>query len=228
MNKEIASVMIVSCFLLVSLKFSFSTVKAYSDDSIVFSGGVTVYSPVNMTYHSNSLTLNLTCGCGAGLDVILNYDVDGKYQGPVTLSFNLTPGFHLMGLGSGLVQLPELSMGKHCLTIYEEAYLYGYYGASPPGPPFEQTAPGRGDFVASWIDKVYFSIDSNMNQSSSSPSGNSFSSSSSATPSPSPEYTPSPFVELQQLEQEVILGVAVTVSVVCVGLGLLVCLIRKR
>jgi hypothetical protein len=224
MNKEMATVMIMSCLLLISLEISFPTVKADSNEPIVFSGGVTVYSPVNTTYHSNSLTLNLTCNCGAGLDIFLNYDIDGKYPGLVTLSFNLTPGFHLMGLGTGLVQLPELPVGSHCLTVYEEAYLYDYHGASPPGPPFVQTAPGSADFVASWTDKVFFAIASNMNQLGSLPSGDSVSSNSSVAPSP----TPLPSEESQQLGQELILGVAVTVAVVCAGLGLLVYLIKRK
>ena len=129
-----------------------------------------------------------------------------------------------MGLGTGLVQLPELPFGFHCLTVYEEAYLYDYHGASPPGPPFEQTAPGSADFVASWTDKVYFAIDSNMNQLGSPPSEDSVSSNSSATPSP----TPLPSEEPQQLDQQSILGVAVTVAVVAVGLGLLVYLIKRK
>ena len=225
MNKEITTVVIVSCMLLISLEISFPTVKADFNAPIVFSGGVTVYSPVNTTYHSNSLALNLTCSCGAGLDISLNYDVDGKYQGPITLSFNLTPGFHLMGLGTGLLQLPELPFGSHCLTIYEEAYLYDYHGASPPGQPFKLTAPGSADYVASWTDEVYFAIDSNMNQLSS-PLPEDSVSSNCSTPSSAP--TPTPFEEPQKLRQDVILGIAVVVAAVVIGLGLLVYLIKRK
>jgi hypothetical protein len=229
MNKETATAIMLSCTLLISMiGITFNSVKADSNDPIVFSGGVTLYSPVNTTYHINSLTLNLTCGCGAGLHLFLNYDIDGKYQGPITLTFNLTPGFHIIGLGSGLVQLPELPAGSHCLTIYEEAYLYDYYGASPPGPPFKQTAPGSADFVASWVDKVYFTIDSDRNTSESTPSDNSIPSNSSATPSASPEPTPTPYEEPQLGELEVISGVTITVAMLGAGLGLLLSLIKRK
>jgi len=228
MNKEPVTAIMLSCMLLISIGITFNSVKADSNNPIVLSGGVTIYSPFNTTYHTNSLTLNLTCGCGAGLHIFLNYDIDGKYQGPITLTFNLTPGFHIIGLGTGLVQLPELPAGSHCLTIYEEAYLYHYYGASPPGPPFKQTAPGSADFVASWVDKVYFTIDSDRNTSESTPSDNSIPSNSSAAPSASPEPTSTPYIEPQPAEQELILGAAVTVAVIGAGLGLLVYLIKRK
>jgi len=48
------------------------------------------------------------------------------------------------------------------------------------------------------------------------------------TPTPSPELTPTPYSEPQQLGQEVILGVAVTIAVIAVGLGLLLYLIKRK
>jgi hypothetical protein len=150
---------LLSCVLLISIGVSFRSVKAEFNNSIVFSGGVTVYSPINATYQTNFLTLNLTCNCGAGVEISLNYDIDGKYQGPITLAFNLTSGFHMFALGTGLVQLPELPSGSHRLTVYEEACLNDYHGANPPGAPFKPTAPDSADFVASWVDTVYFTID---------------------------------------------------------------------
>jgi len=47
-------------------------------------------------------------------------------------------------------------------------------------------------------------------------------------PTSSPEPTPTPYEEPQQLGQEVILGVAVTVAVLAVGLGLLAYLIKRK
>jgi hypothetical protein len=167
-NKMVTAT-VLSCVLIISIGVSFHSVKADSDNSIVFSGGVTIYSPVNATYHSNFLTLNLTCVCGSGLHISLNYDIDGKYQDPITLEFNLTSGFHMIGLGTALVQLPELPSGSHRLTVYEEAYLYDYHGASPPGAPFKPTAPGSADYVASWVDTVYFAADSNASTLDSTP-----------------------------------------------------------
>lgn len=161
MSKKVVAATLLFCVLLMSIGVSFRSVEADSDNPIVFSGGVTILSPVNTTYHTNFLTLNLTCGCGAGLHFCLNYDIDGIFQGPITLAFNLTPGFHLIGLGTALVHLPELPTGSHRLTIYEEGYLNDYHGAGPPGAPFKPTAPSSADYVASWVDTVYFTIDSN-------------------------------------------------------------------
>ena len=48
------------------------------------------------------------------------------------------------------------------------------------------------------------------------------------TPSPSPELTSSPYEEPQLSEQEVILGVAVTVAIAGAGIGLLFYLIRRK
>jgi hypothetical protein len=101
-NKMVAATLL-SCVLIIFIGVSFHCVKADSNNPIVFSGGVTIYSPVNTTYHTSLLTLNLTCSCGAGLHISLNYDIDGKYQGPITLEFNLTSGFHMIGLGTALV-----------------------------------------------------------------------------------------------------------------------------
>jgi hypothetical protein len=145
------------------MEAGFRTVKADSNKPIVFSGGVTIYSPVNATYYTNSLNLNLTCNCGVGLKIYFSYDIDGKDQYPITLTFNDTSGsgFQIMALGSALIQLPRLSGGQHQLTVFEDAYLYGYLGANPPGAPFKPTYSGSHDYLASWVDTVYFTIDSN-------------------------------------------------------------------
>ena len=48
------------------------------------------------------------------------------------------------------------------------------------------------------------------------------------TPTPEPTLTPTPYEEPQSTEQEAILGVAITVAVLTVGLGLLVYLIKRK
>ena len=145
--------------LLVSLAAGIHIVKADSNDYISFSSGVTIFSPINETYNSNFLTLNLTFGCGAGIQCSLNYSLDGKYEGPIPLVFNNSAGFHMITPATGLVQLPELSEGSHRLTIYVEADLNDYHGANPPGAPFKPTTPNGSDYVASWANTVYFVID---------------------------------------------------------------------
>ena len=48
------------------------------------------------------------------------------------------------------------------------------------------------------------------------------------TPTPSPEITPTPYEEPQSTEQTVIIGLAITVAVLAVGLGLLIYLIKRK
>lgn len=160
MDPKAALALLVIPLLLASLLSGVHIVKADSTGAMLFAGGVTVYSPVNATYDSNFLTLNLTCGCGAGLQFSLNFTIDGAYEGTIPLMYNDTPGFQLIATETGTVQLPELSSGSHCLTIYEQATLNDYHGANPPGEPFQPTSPGSADYVASWVDPIYFSIDS--------------------------------------------------------------------
>jgi hypothetical protein len=160
MNPKTAVVLLVIPLLLASLISGVHMVRADSTGGMLFAGGITVYSPVNATYDSNFLTLNLTCGCGAGLQFSLNYAIDGAYEGAIPLMYSGTPGFQLIVTENGTVQLPELSAGSHCLTIYEQATLNDYHGANPPGAPFQPISLGSADYVASWVDPVYFSINS--------------------------------------------------------------------
>jgi hypothetical protein len=134
-------------------------VSADSNEGIRFSSGVYLISPINKTYNSNFLTLNLTFGWGLGIQCSLNYSIDGKYEGPIPLVFNNPTELHVVNLATGLVQLPELSEGSHRLTVYVEGDLYDYHGANPPGAPFKPTTPNGSDYVASWANTVYFAID---------------------------------------------------------------------
>ena len=162
MNLKTALVALVFPMLLASLAMGVNVVKADSSDSMSFSGGVTIYSPVNTTYNSNFLTLNVSFGWGAGSQCSLNYSIDGNYGGPIPLTFGNTTGFQLIGSATGLVQLPELSEGLHRLTIYEEANLKDYHGANPPGAPFKPTSPGSADYYAAWVDTVDFTINTGL------------------------------------------------------------------
>ena len=160
MNPKTALALLAIPLLLASLLMGVHMVKADSNGAMLFAGGVTVYSPVNATYDSNFLTLNLTCGCGAGLQFSLNYTIDGAYEGAIPLTCSGSPGFQMIVTETGTAQLPELSAGSHCLTIHERAALNDYHGANPPDAPFKPTSPGSADYVASWVDSIYFSIDS--------------------------------------------------------------------
>ena len=145
------------CLLSFSIAVGVHTVKADSSSPMTFAGDITLISPVNETYSSNSLTLkfNLTCG---GLPYVLTYSIDGTNEGTIPLTFCQSISF-LFQVETGTVQMPTLSDGSHKLTIYEVAYLNNYHGANPPGAPFQPTSPGSDNYTCSWTDTVYFSID---------------------------------------------------------------------
>ena len=169
MNNAIVLAIISVSILLIPLGVSLQTVKAESNVPVVLGGGVTVYSPVNTTYSTGCLNLNLTFNAGAGVQDSLSYGIDGKYGGPITLAFNDTPGFHMFSLATGVVPLPELSNGSHRLTVYVESDLNDYHGANPPGAPFKATAPGSANYVAYWADTVDFTVDSSSGTLNSAP-----------------------------------------------------------
>jgi hypothetical protein len=132
-------------------------VKADSNDSLIFSGGVTVLTPVNKTYTSNDLILSVIFQ--TALHSSLTYSIDGVNEGAIPLTPDYSTGLTFANAKEvGAVALPKLSDGSHRLAIYEEVYLNGYHGAGPPGTPFKQTPPGSDNYTASWTDTVFFSI----------------------------------------------------------------------
>ena len=167
MNLKTALVILALPLFIASFAVGFQSVKADSSSPIVYSGGVTIYSPVNTTYDSNFLTLNLSFA--EGLPCSLKYYIDGTYEGAIPLVANPSVGFQMITYEAGLVQLPQLSEGSHCLTIYEECDLNGYGGALPPGAPFKETAQGSHDYVAIWVDAINFTINSNADRVDSTP-----------------------------------------------------------
>ena len=163
------------CLLSFSLAVGVNIVKADSSSPMTFAGDITLISPVNETYSSNSLTLNLNLTCG-GLPYTLTYSVDGTNEGTIPLTYSQSLNF-LFEVRTGTVQMPSLANGSHKLTIYEVAYLNDYHGANPPGAPFKETAPGSYNYTCSWTSTVYFSINATDTQ---------------PKPSPTPASSPTP------------------------------------
>ncbi len=148
--------LLILCFALVSIG-NLKIVRATSIDYIRFSSGVTIFSPLNTTYNSRFLNLNMTFDQGAGIACSLNYSIDGNSRGSIPLVSEDT-GFHFIFKNTGLVTLPELSEGSHYLTINVLCGLYDYHGA-PPGAPFTPTFPGSSDYIATWTHTIHFKID---------------------------------------------------------------------
>ena len=163
-------------------------VRADSTDFIRFNdSGVTIFSPINITYNSRYLTLNLTlysAGTMGSIDsgISMNYSIDGIFNGSVCIWWSIT-GMHVMTGGAGIVYLPELPEGSHCLTIYLEGLnQYSYE------PRYQ-----------SYVNTVYFTIDDSnpTKQSTPTPSPSHFKPSPSPSPSSSPSHpslSPSPSI----------------------------------
>jgi hypothetical protein len=182
-RKALALTIILFQLLVNTLLFFVSPVKADSTDFISFpDSGVTIFSPLNMTYYYRNLILNVTLyGAGflGGLDpqISMNYSIDNIYKGSVLLKSN--GEIHVVTTAVGTVALPELPAGSHYLTIY----LYGFN---------QRTYEPK---YLSFISTVYFSTVGTDPISSPTMSPTSTPTPSTTTsPSPSPNTTPSPSI----------------------------------
>ena len=120
--------------------------NAQSADFLSFPSGITVYSPLNMTYDSRYLFLNLTLQSAGQMGYIdsnihMSYSVDGEFNGSVPLVIS-NPGLHVVTNAAAFVSLPKLSEGSHVLTLY----LLGHNQKSLE-PKY-----------LSYVDTVYFSV----------------------------------------------------------------------
>ncbi|HLN46201.1 MAG TPA: hypothetical protein VK209_10895 [Candidatus Sulfotelmatobacter sp.] len=133
------------------------SVNAQTTDFISFPSGITVYSPLNMTYDSHYLFLNLTLQSAGQMgyldpNINMNYSIDGDYNGAVSLTIS-NPGLHVVTNAAAYMSLPKLSEGSHYMTLYlfgnNQKSLYPKY--------------------LSYEDTVYFSV--SMDASDTPPSG---------------------------------------------------------
>ncbi len=148
MNMKNALTALFFCLLAVSA-VGFSAARADSGNPIYFSGGVTVFSPLNETYTYNYLTLTMSTNLdqNVAMPIELSYSIDGNSEEPIFLT------------DMGNIHLPMLTNGSHRLTVFERAYLTGYLSwENPPGAPFKETPIGSGNYTATWADTIYFSI----------------------------------------------------------------------
>lgn len=132
-------------------------------ESMTFTSGVTLYSPVNITYSSKLLTLNLTAIVGRGIDCKINYNIDNQHIGTVPYTFMFPDDLHIQNKVEGTVNLPELTEGTHNLTIQVVCILNADINANPPGPPFTPI-PNSTDYIATWTDTIQFAINTGDQQ----------------------------------------------------------------
>jgi hypothetical protein len=129
--------------LLISLPIAVwvPTVKAdvYKSNCIMYGSGVTLYSPLNKTYATGDLPLNLTFGKGMGLECHLSYSIDGQSYGEFPLAVIPNQGQHVVTYTTGLVQMPTFKDGLHSVTLQVDA--------------------SGGNYAHSWTHTVNFIVD---------------------------------------------------------------------
>lgn len=137
------------------------TSKVYADSSepITFTSRVTLYSPVNTTYSSTFLNLNLTAQVGIAINCTINYSIDNKHHGIVPLE-EMHPGeLHVINHVKGNVSLPELTQGTHNLTLQVVCTLNNGQGnATMDRYLFIPECNNITKYHATWTDTIQFTI----------------------------------------------------------------------
>ena len=132
---------------IVDCKISFAFSETNSMEYIHFPFGTTIYSPINKTYNSNCLNLNLTFGVGFGVRYSLNYSIDGEHEGSIPLVAKFPSELHFVNMMTGLVALPEIPDGPHFITINVLCSL---------------NKPGSPDYTTNYAHTIYFSINTTI------------------------------------------------------------------
>ena len=78
----------------------------------------TIHSPLNKTYASKPLTLDLSFTAGRGIRYSLYYHLDGRYVNDIPFSVEGASEMHITYPATGSTQLPTLSEGSHTLTVF--------------------------------------------------------------------------------------------------------------
>jgi hypothetical protein len=154
--KKVASILLV---VLIALTVSVGPQNvAAQSGGIPYSSGLYLISPLNTTYTSNVLTLNVYFDMG--IQTKLNYSLEGGvYSGDIHLTYLNNSEVMYISNYQGIVPLPKLSDGSHVLTITVDAELNDFHGANPPGAPFKATNAEGTNFTAIWVHTIYFSVD---------------------------------------------------------------------
>ncbi|MFZ7137026.1 MAG: hypothetical protein ACOWW1_01200 [archaeon] len=137
------------------------TSKVYADSSepITFTSRVTLYSPVNTTYSTKFLTLNLTAQVGIAINCTITYSIDNKHQGTVPLKEVYPDELHVITQVKGNVALPELTQGTHNLTLQVVCTLNNGEGsATMDRYPFIPECDNITNYHATWTDTLQFTI----------------------------------------------------------------------
>jgi hypothetical protein len=114
----------------------------YNDKFIAFGSGVTLYSPLNRTYTSDSPLLNLTFSQGIGFRCQLSYSLDGESPREIPMTPESSSVYRtIIPVDVPPISLPPLNDGSHCISITVDATADGYN--------------------KTWVHTIYFAIDTN-------------------------------------------------------------------
>lgn len=78
----------------------------------------TLHSPLNGTYNSRFLNLNLTFTAGMGIRYTLYYHIDGKYIDKIPFTVENSTETHVTYRAHAFTKLPELNEGAHSLIVF--------------------------------------------------------------------------------------------------------------
>ncbi len=164
---------------------------------------VSIISPENKTYNTNSILLNITAGAFPGVWFV-EYSLDGAEY------IEIAPGHPLAHILTETVLVEQLPKGSHSIEVKASAMA------------------NDEDGLVIAYSKVYFSITKDLETTPSpSPTANS-----SPSPEPIAPISPTPFptdyAGVGLSEAEIIIGLAIIVAIVIVCSGLLVYLIKRK
>jgi hypothetical protein len=121
LDKIYVSTLIFISILLFSSAAGLTTVKADSIFPVLISP-VHIDSPINRTYTSDSLTLNVSFSgfCFSSIQHSLTYSLDEKDMGAMQIVPHYPDYLSVQAGFTASVQLPQLSKGQHIITVYAE------------------------------------------------------------------------------------------------------------
>lgn len=127
MNRKQALTIILTFALLLPFTTGLTAVKADSSFPIVISP-VHIESPINRTYTSGLLTLNVSFG-GFCFNIIkhsLTYSLDGNDMCALPIVPHYPDYLSVQAGFTASVQLPQLSKGQHSIIVYAEHSVYNF------------------------------------------------------------------------------------------------------
>ncbi len=211
MKNTAFAVTLIICVVFSLLAVESQTIVLVRGNAFFHIGDVEIVAP-EKTYYSSTITLSYYATFLTELEhKWIVYSLDGGENVTVYDEYN-KPLNLISGLASynGSVTLSGLSSGSHVIEICSKKGSY-VFGTGISGDWFD---------IA---DRVYFTIDLSGESSNPTPTI-----APTSKPIATPEPTVTPYTTLQLAEQEAILGIAVTMAVVSVGLGLLLYGIKRK